>query len=290
MMENVPENLLGEDESLPGEVVAEEAASGVEEQLIRKSSNKLIIVLLVLVVVLIIALTVAFFMINRDEKTEDEMIVTPVCSESCDDSDACTTDICTEATNYECLNEPIVPCCGNAQCEEGEDFLVCSSDCELSLEPLTAVHAIIPSGQKVVETVDVLSHVIRAEQNYLDSTLFDVIPRIHSSSLFSHTYNSHDYVDISFSIPDAAIENTKGKQVFFEMKSGCRDYGEIFIKVINPLGEMDTYGSIKCEKKVWEEKQTTTALGIQGKTIKVRLQKDGGEGQTKIDFVRLYIK
>ncbi len=51
------------------------------------------------------------------------------CPESCDDSDPCTQDICSEETNYKCSHHPIPNCCGNKTCEIGETYESCSVDC-----------------------------------------------------------------------------------------------------------------------------------------------------------------
>ena len=51
----------------------------------------------------------------------------PSCPESCDDGDNCTEDFCSNETDFNCVNQPIVPCDNNGICEEGE-FLK-SDDC-----------------------------------------------------------------------------------------------------------------------------------------------------------------
>ena len=51
------------------------------------------------------------------------------CPISCDDRASCTEDYCSAATDYECVNEILKPCCGNKICEIGEDYIRCSSDC-----------------------------------------------------------------------------------------------------------------------------------------------------------------
>ena len=52
------------------------------------------------------------------------------CTLDCDDKDICTIDYCIgdSEKSYECLSEPIYPCCGNGLCEEGEED-ICLSDC-----------------------------------------------------------------------------------------------------------------------------------------------------------------
>ncbi len=44
----------------------------------------------------------------------------------CTDYDMCTSDDCVEGA---CVNEPVVPCCGNDECEDGENETSCLDDC-----------------------------------------------------------------------------------------------------------------------------------------------------------------
>ena len=48
---------------------------------------------------------------------------------SCDDGNACTKDYCSNETAYRCRHDLIAPCCGNQQCEAGETYINCLSDC-----------------------------------------------------------------------------------------------------------------------------------------------------------------
>ena len=59
-----------------------------------------------------------------------------VCPTSCNDLDVCTNDYCNEDTNYECIHERMVPCCGNDLCEFGENCNSCSDDCSCSYTEL----------------------------------------------------------------------------------------------------------------------------------------------------------
>lgn len=64
---------------------------------------------------------------------------TPIAKEhlpSCDDTNPCTKDYCSNETAFECIqegfrciHEGITPCCGNKQCELGENYRNCLSDC-----------------------------------------------------------------------------------------------------------------------------------------------------------------
>lgn len=52
------------------------------------------------------------------------------CPDSCDDGDPCTSDHCSQATNFECRHDEITPCCGNGECEESEEIAnECPEDC-----------------------------------------------------------------------------------------------------------------------------------------------------------------
>lgn len=50
------------------------------------------------------------------------------CPKMCDDNNVCTFDQCSKDTNYECVYEPITPCCGNKLIEQGENFNTCCVD------------------------------------------------------------------------------------------------------------------------------------------------------------------
>lgn len=58
-----------------------------------------------------------------DEETAPEEVK---CPESCDDFNPCTIDYCEKGI---CRHTPIVPCCGNGICEEGENEINCPTDC-----------------------------------------------------------------------------------------------------------------------------------------------------------------
>lgn len=76
----------------------------------------------------------SFFMFDvkapPEEVPPEEIEVAKLeCPPSCDDFDECTRDYCGAETGYECVHEPIVPCCGNGECETGEDYINCPADC-----------------------------------------------------------------------------------------------------------------------------------------------------------------
>ncbi|MFH1850057.1 MAG: hypothetical protein ABH879_07810 [archaeon] len=63
------------------------------------------------------------------ESLEGADSVLSAACEICDDSDVCTVDVCSEATNYICQHEAVVPCCGNGICEADESTCSCAEDC-----------------------------------------------------------------------------------------------------------------------------------------------------------------
>lgn len=60
------------------------------------------------------------------------------CPAGCDDLNFCTRDEC---VGGECVHSPIVPCCGNQVCEEGESASSCSVDCAERRETPEGVQA-----------------------------------------------------------------------------------------------------------------------------------------------------
>lgn len=58
-----------------------------------------------------------------------------VCPLSCEDNDACTRDVCSYSTDYECRHAPIYPCCGNGVCEGSETQDNCARDCSFQESP-----------------------------------------------------------------------------------------------------------------------------------------------------------
>jgi hypothetical protein len=62
--------------------------------------------------------------------------VTPLCPTGCDDYNSCTSDRCVSGI---CENIPIIPCCGNGNCESGEDQYSCSLDCGVQTETTSSV-------------------------------------------------------------------------------------------------------------------------------------------------------
>jgi len=71
-----------------------------------------------------------------------EIEIIPVETKSCpdcDDANACTIDSCSVDTDYACIHDEIIPCCGDGLCDLGESHYTCddcprceSADCEIS--------------------------------------------------------------------------------------------------------------------------------------------------------------
>lgn len=208
------------------------------------------------------------------------------CPQSCDDSNICTNDLCGKDTNYKCQNTAIIPCCGNQRCEGGEDFFSCSSDCEYRLKPVSAIHAIVPSGVQVVNTKNVIANIIDRENNYVDSNTYIHIPGDDPTNV-----NSHDYVNISFVIPSNVFSKISDKSLFLNAYIACGNYGEIFIYEQNRFGGFDQLERIKCEGENWEERHIEKKLSIPpSESFILQLKRDGGNGQVKVDFIEAYIK
>ena len=84
-----------------------------------------------------------------------EAIVEPDCPSDCDDGDGCTTDFCSGLTNYQCAHDLITPCCGNDDCEAGEDISTCSVDCREEAPRLGPVGEGEAEGEDKVPEKDV---------------------------------------------------------------------------------------------------------------------------------------
>jgi len=57
------------------------------------------------------------------------------CPENCDDNNKCTENSCNELTGYQCQYIKITPCCGNFECEVGENYNSCQEDCAKPVDP-----------------------------------------------------------------------------------------------------------------------------------------------------------
>lgn len=104
-----------------------------------------------------------YFDISTEAAEEQPKIISPYeqrekttkeCLQGCDDYNACTTDQC---IGGECVNEAIIPCCGNKICEQGENEANCAVDCiqkqeKLKPRPKEAGNAIIECEKKAIIT------------------------------------------------------------------------------------------------------------------------------------------
>lgn len=64
--------------------------------------------------------------------SEEQQVALTECPSGCDDFNACTQDYCEDGV---CRHDPIRPCCGNGQCEEGESVVGCPEDCRAVERP-----------------------------------------------------------------------------------------------------------------------------------------------------------
>src|SRR5574341_1407146 len=62
----------------------------------------------------------------KEKKEEEAKAFQLTCPGGCDDLNFCTSDACVQGV---CVSTPIVPCCGNNRCEEGETKSSCPIDC-----------------------------------------------------------------------------------------------------------------------------------------------------------------
>ncbi|RLE46931.1 hypothetical protein DRJ22_00665 [Candidatus Woesearchaeota archaeon] len=67
-------------------------------------------------------------LMTKEEKTKKELAT---CPGDCDDLNRCTKDEC---INGVCVHTPIIPCCGNNFCEQGETAENCPQDCKAKIK------------------------------------------------------------------------------------------------------------------------------------------------------------
>lgn len=108
-----------------------------------------------------------------EEKEEIQEIIEEQasCPTNCDDYDFCTVDDCVDG---KCVSEPIVPCCGNNKCEDGESERNCALDCaERPPNPeqikQEATEKAATSLSAAISTCQTLN-----QQAYIDSCLLEV--------------------------------------------------------------------------------------------------------------------
>lgn len=122
--------------------------------------------------------------------------VSLACPASCDDLQFCTRDSC---VNGQCVNEPIVPCCGNGVCEAGETASSCAVDCAPQVNPQEvigeAVGLAVANQQGAVQKCMSLGM-----QFYVDSCLNDVASASNSKAVCEQisSSESRDACLISF--------------------------------------------------------------------------------------------
>jgi len=92
------------------------------------------------------------------------------CPVSCDDLNFCTQDSCQGGV---CVNTPITPCCGNRECEPGENEQTCGIDCSETTTP-----GQLRAQAEQQAPIDI-NQAIRTchslgQQNYVDICLSDI--------------------------------------------------------------------------------------------------------------------
>ena len=80
------------------------------------------------------------------------------CPFSCNDNNQCTNDYCSEATNYECGHDNVIPCCGNGACEIGETYQTCISDCA------APASVDIFEGKPIWEKIDIIKGIAKNDK------------------------------------------------------------------------------------------------------------------------------
>jgi hypothetical protein len=130
-----------------------------------------------------------------DVPAERAVDVSLTCPASCDDLQFCTRDSC---VNGQCVNEPIVPCCGNGVCEAGEEG-VCSVDCSPQVSPQSVIDE--ARGLAVANTQGAVQKCMSlGMQFYVDSCLNDVASASNSKAVCEQisSSESRDACLISF--------------------------------------------------------------------------------------------
>jgi len=93
--------------------------------------NKILIIM-ILCLILTIGCQKTTEPLSEENISETEQIVQPTCPDNCDDGNPCTRDNCSEQTNYTCVHEKMLVCCGDGICEinRGENISSCNEDCK----------------------------------------------------------------------------------------------------------------------------------------------------------------
>ncbi len=105
---------------------------------------------------------------KKEEKAKELQLT---CPGGCDDLNFCTADSCVQG---QCVYKPIVPCCGNKECEPSESPSSCVLDCSerpVSVDEIRkkASEAAVADVGRAAEICDTLT-----QRAYIDSCLVDV--------------------------------------------------------------------------------------------------------------------
>lgn len=98
-----------------------------------------------------------------EQKEKRAEVLQKNCPVSCDDQNFCTIDNCNRG---DCVNTPILPCCGNGNCEEKEDCLI---DCSTRTTSQDIKNNALDNPEQAITICATL-----AQQAYIDDCLIGV--------------------------------------------------------------------------------------------------------------------
>lgn len=179
---------------------------------------------------------------------------TQVCPVNCDDSNACTKDVCNQQTDYECRHAPITPCCGNSVCESGETEQSCPSDCKQQL------------SKEIQDTIANSNKIKSYKYDFSNSTLSLVFTI--KGSLTKINYLEPQYYG-NFQYDAALLDDSKKTAKIYCEKyctpNGVMDWSYEFFKKETPLEAIKTIKGAKILRyENLEGDKSTTLLEIAG--------------------------
>ena len=228
-------------------------------------------------ILLLIVLVLLITACGKEEVPEEPEAQT--CPASCDDANACTDDLCSEQTNFECQHSEIIPCCGNTLCEEGEDFTTCS-DCEKP-EMEEKLKTIIESAENLenyeyryIKGVEERDYQIIANTARLDI--------IRTREMFNTGEDNIAILDLEQQI---AVSFCKEADCEKESFATERDFNELYTITPKEITLLIDTGKIVSEE-IYEQRTSHKIEGTnkQGKKIEVLLEGNYGVPYTYKEF------
>jgi hypothetical protein len=132
--------------------------------------------------------------------------VTPItpeqCPSNCDDNDQCTTDHCSESTNYECKHDIVLQCCGNKICESDENYETCLADCSAPEE------ANIFKGKPIWEKIDMISDIAKTNKEQALQYCKAIPQTGYKYDCFAAIAAASDDIDICLNIEDDSYRDS----------------------------------------------------------------------------------